>query len=65
MLFIDPNECIDCDACRPECPVDAIFLDEDVPEPWADFIGLNREMAQSCPAISERKHPLAMRPQAP
>ena len=34
MLYIDPEECIDCGACLPECPVEAIFYEEDVPEPY-------------------------------
>ncbi|MBL8897509.1 MAG: ferredoxin family protein [Planctomycetes bacterium] len=37
-LFINPDECIDCDACRPECPVDAIFPDTDVPSEWEKYI---------------------------
>jgi ferredoxin len=61
MLFIDPEECIDCDACVPECPVEAIFQEDSVPEPWKEFIVLNREMAAACPPITERKEPLAGR----
>jgi ferredoxin len=41
MLYIDPDECIDCGACAPECPVSAIFPTEDVPEQWRSFIELN------------------------
>jgi ferredoxin len=37
MLYIDPDECIDCGACVPVCPVSAIFALEDLPEKWADF----------------------------
>lgn len=59
MLFIDPDHCIDCDACVPECPVEAIFHEDSVPEEWKDFISLNREMAEKCPPIVERKTPLA------
>lgn len=40
--FINPDECIDCGACEPECPVEAIFADDAVPEQWHNFIGLNR-----------------------
>jgi ferredoxin len=58
MLFIDPHECIDCDACRSECPVEAIFYEENVPEKWRDFIALNAEMSGQCPPITERKPPL-------
>jgi ferredoxin len=61
MLFIAPGECIDCDACKPECPVDAIYYEEEVPEPWRDFIALNREMSLTCPPIVDRKEPLAGR----
>jgi ferredoxin len=43
MLYIDPEHCIDCDACIPECPVEAIYAEADVPEPWARYIELNRE----------------------
>ena len=38
MLFIDPDECIDCDACKAECPVEAIFHEDDVPEAWKEFV---------------------------
>jgi ferredoxin len=59
MLYIHPDECIDCEACVPECPVDAIFLDENVPEEWHDYIALNAEMAPQCEVITEKKEPLA------
>jgi ferredoxin len=62
MLFIDPDECIDCDACKVECPVDAIFHEDEVPEAWVGFVALNREMAATCPPITDRKEPLARRP---
>jgi ferredoxin len=42
-LFIDPVECIDCGVCEPECPVEAIFIDEDVPEEWDHFTQLNAD----------------------
>jgi len=58
-LWIDPEECIDCKACVPECPVDAIFLDVDVPEKWTHFIKLNEEKAEALPLIFERKEPLS------
>jgi ferredoxin len=59
MLFIDPDSCIDCDACTPECPVQAIYHEDAVPEEWKDFVALNREMAAVCPPIIDRKQPLA------
>lgn len=58
MLYIDPEECIDCDACVSECPVEAIFPDSDVPPQWQEFIQLNAEMAPLTPSITERKEPL-------
>jgi ferredoxin len=42
-LYIDPDECIDCGACVPECPVDAIFHEHSVPAPWTHFIQLNAD----------------------
>ena len=42
-LFIDPDECIDCGACEPECPVEAIFTEEDLPEEWAHFTKINAD----------------------
>ena len=43
MLYIHPEECIDCEACVPECPVEAIFADVDVPPRWSGFVVLNAE----------------------
>ena len=40
-LYIHPDECIDCGACEPECPVTAIFPEEDVPEEWASYTKKN------------------------
>ena len=42
-LYIDPDACIDCNACTPECPVDAIFEEQDVPEKWEHYIEINAE----------------------
>jgi ferredoxin len=41
MLYINPDECICCNACTDACPVDACFAEEDVPELWTDYIGIN------------------------
>ncbi len=41
MLYIDPDECIDCGACEPECPVEAIFAEEDMPEDQSRFVEIN------------------------
>ena len=59
MLYIHPDECIDCESCVPECPVEAIFHEDNVPEEWKDFTALNAEMASQCPVITEKKEPLA------
>ena len=59
MLVIDPTECIDCNACVPACPANAIFLDEDLPAHWASFQKLNADMAKKWPAISKQKQPMA------
>ncbi len=40
-LYIDPNECIDCGACEPECPVNAIFPEDSVPPEWATYTTIN------------------------
>jgi NAD-dependent dihydropyrimidine dehydrogenase PreA subunit len=46
-LFIHPDECIDCGACEPECPVTAIFPEEDVPSTQQQFIQINRDVFKS------------------
>lgn len=40
-LYIDPDKCIDCGACEPECPVEAIFEEDDTPEKWKEFVQKN------------------------
>ena len=55
MLVIDPDECIDCTLCVAECPVDAIYAEDDVPEEQRDFIALNAELAKDWPSITEKK----------
>ena len=47
MLFIDPDTCIDCGLCVDECPVKAIFPEEDLPEEWQTYIAKNAEYYQS------------------
>ena len=41
MLFIHPDECIDCGLCQPECPVNAIFMEDEVPAEWKKFVQVN------------------------
>ena len=57
-LVIDPEECIDCGACVPECPTEAIFLDEDLPAKWESYIEINARLAAKWPEITEQKDPL-------
>ncbi len=45
-LYIHPDECIDCGACVPACPVEAIFALEEVPEKWANYIEINTKHFQ-------------------
>jgi ferredoxin len=59
MLTIDPDECIDCAVCVPECPVEAIKAEEDVPADQQHFIALNAELAKDWPSITRTKEQLA------
>ena len=55
MLVIDPDECIDCAVCIPECPVNAIYAEEDLPADQAQFTALNAELAKAWPLITDKK----------
>ena len=57
-LTIDPDECIDCAVCVAECPVNAIYAEEDVPANQQEFIKLNIELARKWPSITKSKAPL-------
>ena len=57
-LVIDPEECIDCTLCEPECPAEAIFPEDEVPTGQEHYIALNAELAQQWPVISEKKEAL-------
>ena len=52
-LVIDPDECIDCTLCEPECPAEAIYAEDELPEGQEGFIQLNAELAQKWPTITE------------
>lgn len=56
-LVIDPDECIDCTLCEPECPVNAIYPEDDVPAGQEEFIRLNAELSKLWPTITARKDP--------
>lgn len=51
-LVIDPDECIDCTLCEPECPIEAIYPEDDLPEGQEQFIEINRELSEKWPVIT-------------
>ncbi len=55
MLVIDPDECIDCNLCVPECPIDAIFAEDDLPEDKLEFVELNEQYSRKWPLITAQK----------
>ncbi len=57
-LVIDPDECIDCTLCEPECPAEAIFAEDDLPEGQEEFLALNEELSREWPVITQQKDPL-------
>ncbi len=54
-LVIDPEECIDCTLCEPECPVEAIYSEEEIPKGQEEFLALNAELSKLWPVITEMK----------
>ncbi len=54
-LVIDPEECIDCTLCEPECPAEAIFPEDDLPAAQESFLALNEELAQIWPVLTQQK----------
>lgn len=52
MLVINPDECIDCALCEPECPIEAIVAEDDVPEKYQEFIALNEQLSKQWPVIT-------------
>ncbi|MCA9069232.1 MAG: 4Fe-4S binding protein [Planctomycetaceae bacterium] len=58
MLFIDPEKCIDCGACRGQCGRGAIFRDEELPEAWEHYKVLNEEESKRFPAITSPQEPI-------
>lgn len=54
-LVIHPDECIDCGACVPECPTEAIFSEDELPEQWEEYTEINAKLTQNWPNITEKK----------
>ena len=52
MLVIDPDECIDCGACEPECPVEAIFPEDALPQKWEEFTPINAAILEGAEAAN-------------
>ncbi|HHC72692.1 MAG TPA: ferredoxin family protein [Thiotrichales bacterium] len=57
-LVIDPEECIDCSLCEPECPAEAIFAEDDLPPDQEQFLALNEELSRQWPVINQKIDPL-------
>ncbi len=57
-LVIDPEECIDCTLCEPECPIEAIVSEDDIPEGQEQFLELNADLSRMWPVITEQKDSL-------
>ena len=58
MLVIDPEECIDCTLCEPECPVEAIYSEDELPDGQEQFLELNAELTAKWPVITDAKDAL-------
>jgi len=58
-LYIDPTECIDCGACVPVCPVEAIFAEEDLPEKWNHFIEINASYVDGAEFLPDKWEKIA------
>jgi len=56
-LVIDPDECIDCTLCEPECPIEAIHAEDDVPDHQKEYTQLNADLAKIWPVITEQIDP--------
>ena len=57
-LVIDPETCIDCGLCIPECPTTAIFTEEDLPEKWSEYVEINAKYSEAWPVIDAQKEHL-------
>ncbi len=58
MVYINPDTCVNCDACVPACPVEAIFSEEGLPAKFQEYIQINLEGSKARPVINQKKDPL-------
>jgi ferredoxin len=58
MVYINPETCIDCDACVPACPVNAIYPEDEVPAKWERFTEINANECENYPTTDEKIDPL-------
>jgi NAD-dependent dihydropyrimidine dehydrogenase PreA subunit len=58
MVYINPDECIDCGACESACPVNAIYEESAVPEEWSEYIELNQRWFEDRAAVRKRVNEL-------
>jgi len=58
-LVIDPDECIDCALCEPECPANAIFSEDELPKDQEKYTEVNLDLSRKWPNITEKKDPPA------
>ncbi len=58
MVFVDPGTCVDCGACVPVCPVQAIYFEHDLPKGQVHWLGINLERSALLPVITQRQLPL-------
>jgi len=58
MVYINPDTCVNCDACVPACPVEAIFSEENLPAKFQEWIEINKEGSQKYPIINQKKDAL-------
>lgn len=58
MVYINPDTCVNCDACVPACPVEAIFSDENLPEKYQHYLQINTDGAVKHPVLNQKKDAL-------
>ena len=57
MAYVINDDCVNCGACEPECPVEAICSEDEIPDGQENFLELNTELSQIWPVITEAKDP--------